>query len=399
MYNIFSIRLMEREVSTIEDCLKFGADLETELANHFCEEIEFTAQYPEDLGAVFKSKVIGTKEELHSELKVLKRHVFRTYLNRTNPDTKKSYSSKEVIMRLLHSSDESVPWASPTSVLRYVMKAFLSTIVVSCDVERLMSVFTLYDSKLNQTSKALNVEHSVIVAKETPSWELFDARAVITLWRKQKDRRKQLPPIENSPMKPHLNKCWLKPHTVLKAGHKKRKARYVKRMESEKSKEDGRNADDGDDDVGENDEAILTTDDEGSDFGEDSDEEPDADVKCDSDEDEENANDQGLGTKEANDHDLKSNSDEEEWMDSSEEDGDTKGKDEVEVMKDEKKEIGEEVIDDVTITACIQKYISYSEDDEEESKTEPQQVQRKRTKTTEDDDTLLLKKSRMECSR
>ena len=62
--------------------------------------------------------------------------------------------------------------------------------IVSCDAERLMSAFVLYDNKLNKASKGTNVEYSVIIAKETPSWELFDAEAAVQLWRLEPIDRK-----------------------------------------------------------------------------------------------------------------------------------------------------------------------------------------------------------------
>ena len=237
MYKVFSTALMEKEMTSIYDCTTFGREYEAQLVRHYCEEVHFEALYPEEKGKVFTANPIGETDQLHEELKTFKRHVFRNFLRKENPTTKKPWSSKDVVMELLNSKDESMPWASPESPLRYIMRSYLSQIVVSCDVERLMSTFVLYDSKLNQTSKSLNVEQSVIIAKETPDWNLFDAEGAATLWRLMKPRKKQFPPMGESPLAPAPNKFGVKPSSVLKAGHEKRKADHARKMKGDDSQE------------------------------------------------------------------------------------------------------------------------------------------------------------------
>ena len=86
------------------------------------------------------------------------------------------------------------------------MKSFLAQITISSDIERLMLVFALYDSKLNQASKATNVQQTVVIQKESPPWELFDANSTLTVWRKQGARKISLPPIQFNPLVPSEGK-------------------------------------------------------------------------------------------------------------------------------------------------------------------------------------------------
>ena len=110
------------------------------------------------------------------------------------------------------------------------MKSFLAQITISSDIERLMLVFALYDSKLNQASKATNVQQTVVIQKESPIWELFDANSTLTVWRKQGAHKISLPPIQFNPLVPSEGKNWLKPHSLLKEGHEKRKKRFLNRI-------------------------------------------------------------------------------------------------------------------------------------------------------------------------
>ena len=85
------------------------------------------------------------------------------------------------------------------------MKSFLAQITVSSNIDKLMFVFVLYDSKLNQASKATNVEQTVVIQKESPPQKLIS-------------------------LVPSEGKNWLRPHSLLKEGHKQRKKRFSNRM-------------------------------------------------------------------------------------------------------------------------------------------------------------------------
>ena len=58
-----------------------------------------------------------------------------------------------------------------------------------------MLAFVIYDSKLNQVSKATNVEQTVVIQKESPPREFFDANSTLTVWRKQGIHKISLPPL------------------------------------------------------------------------------------------------------------------------------------------------------------------------------------------------------------
>ena len=107
MFKVFSLQLMEKDIVNITDCLTFGREYEEELSKHYCEEATFKAEYEEDKGIIFTAAPIDRKYELHDELKLSKRHVFRNYLWKVNPCTQKPWTSKEVVMQLLQSKEES----------------------------------------------------------------------------------------------------------------------------------------------------------------------------------------------------------------------------------------------------------------------------------------------------
>ena len=49
------------------------------------------------------------------------------------------------------------------------MKACLVQVTSSCDIEQVFSVFTLYDTKLNQAATPDEVVEMIAVMKETPT--------------------------------------------------------------------------------------------------------------------------------------------------------------------------------------------------------------------------------------
>ena len=52
----------------------------------------------------------------------------------------------------------------------------------SCGIERVFSVFTLYDTTLNQAAAPDEVEEMIVIMKETPTWKKFDSMSVTIIW-------------------------------------------------------------------------------------------------------------------------------------------------------------------------------------------------------------------------
>lgn len=62
------------------------------------------------------------------------------------------------------------------------MKACLVQVTSSCDIELLFFVFTLYDTKLNQTATPDEVEEVIIIMRETPTQEKFNSTSTLIMW-------------------------------------------------------------------------------------------------------------------------------------------------------------------------------------------------------------------------
>ena len=149
MFSFFSISLLRKTVSSIDEAQTFGQTYEEMLVSYYCEEQSFVATYPEDKGEVFTSEPIGEEVEFLRGCRYYKRFVWRNFMGK-NPKTDKPWKTDEVLLKLLASDDEEITsWLPRGSVLRYVMTCCLVQVMSSADVERVMSSFDLYDNKLH----------------------------------------------------------------------------------------------------------------------------------------------------------------------------------------------------------------------------------------------------------
>ena len=80
-------------------------------------------------------------------------------------------------------------WLKPNSSLRHIIKSNLVMLTETADLERLVSVFSLQDSVLNQASKPACVQQMVMIQTESTSWQEFDAEAAVNLWALMKNRK------------------------------------------------------------------------------------------------------------------------------------------------------------------------------------------------------------------
>ena len=229
MFKFFSISLFQKSVSSIEEAHDFGMKFEEQLADYYCEEASFLANYPEDKGMLFTSPGIGSREHFSRDCRYYKRYVWRNFMDK-NPKTGKPWRTDEALLKILSSTDEDVKlWLGPQ--LRYIMSCCLVQVMSSADVERVMSTFDLYDDKLNQAAKAPTVEKMVLLMKESPSWKVFDGKSAELLWRLQKTVRKlSFPPVDILKLKPDEGKSWVKPIHEIKSGADTRKQRLLRRL-------------------------------------------------------------------------------------------------------------------------------------------------------------------------
>ena len=65
-----------------------------------------------------------------------------------NPETESPWETKDVLVSLL--TNDIPTWLQPNTVLYCIIKSFFSMVTETADIERLMSVFCLQDTKLTQ---------------------------------------------------------------------------------------------------------------------------------------------------------------------------------------------------------------------------------------------------------
>ena len=160
----------------------FGEKFEDMLSNFYCEKNCFTAQYPEATGKVFPAQPYRSQDTFQEHCLKMKQYIFRNFFSK-NKDTGKYWSTKDVLLEMLSSDDPAVfNFLPKNGVLRQVMKACLVQVTSSCGIERVFSVFTLYDTTLNQAAAPDEVEEMIVIMKETPTWKKFDSMSVTIIW-------------------------------------------------------------------------------------------------------------------------------------------------------------------------------------------------------------------------
>ena len=173
MFKFFSMSLFRKQVTSIEEAQLFGDHYQVMLADYYCEEVSFTATYPEAMGKVFTAVPLGDRSTFERHCRYYKRYLWRNFMGKNSQG--ENWKTGQVLLRILSSQDDDVlSWLPKDSVLRHSMKSCLIQVVSSSDVERVMSTFNLYDDKLNQAAKPKTVEQMIIIMKESPSWRKFD---------------------------------------------------------------------------------------------------------------------------------------------------------------------------------------------------------------------------------
>ena len=113
------------------------------------------------------------------------------------------------------------------------MKACLVQVTSSCGIERVFSVFTLYDTTLNQAAAPDEVEEMIVIMKETPTWKKFDSMSVTIIWQQTNPgwHGLSLPLIPNDKLSPCDGKFWVKPVWMIHEASLKRKQKFEAIME------------------------------------------------------------------------------------------------------------------------------------------------------------------------
>ena len=149
------------------------------------------------------------------------------------PETGVNWKTSEVLLHLLSSTESDITcWLHKGSELRYIMTSCLIQVMSSTDVEQTMSVFALFDNKLNQAARSDTIEKMVLILKELPTWKAFDPHAAFIIWKLQKAVRKySFPPMKERVLMPAEGKSWVKPISEIKSGEAVCKQRLLKRLE------------------------------------------------------------------------------------------------------------------------------------------------------------------------
>lgn len=147
------------------------------VSNFYREEVCFTAQYPEAKGHVFTLLSYGSQdsslENYNTSLKI--------YLAKTKTQGNTG-APKIFFLKYSQVSSSFTFSAKEQCTQRQVMKACLVQVTSSCDIELLFFVFTLYDTKLNQTATPDEVEEVIIIMRETPIQEKFNSTSTLIMW-------------------------------------------------------------------------------------------------------------------------------------------------------------------------------------------------------------------------
>ena len=215
MFLLFSMREFRREVSNIGNAESFGDKYVDELSEFFCKQVKFTAQWEEARGEEFCTPALGEVKDLKSQCTSFRRFVFRNFMGK-NPQTDSPWATKDVLVSLL--TKDSPSWLKPNTILYCIMMSFFSMVTETADIERLMSIFCLQDTKLTQARAPARVEQMVLIHKESPSWNDFDSFTALLIWRSLKTRKVPLPPL---PARLPTDKNWVKLPSQLKEAHNK----------------------------------------------------------------------------------------------------------------------------------------------------------------------------------
>ena len=172
-------------VNIVEKVTEFGKLYENQLIDFYLKTRTFIAEYPEAQGMEFSAAPIGDEKILRKQFRKYKLVLYHSYLS-NNPATGEPWKTCDVLTNLLFRSQNDVSvqcWLHHGTPLYHIMKCYLCQITETAEVERLMSVFGLQDSKLNQGSTPEYLEMMVIIQKESPSWQYFDSLSAGRMWR------------------------------------------------------------------------------------------------------------------------------------------------------------------------------------------------------------------------
>ena len=229
MFLFFSMNNFREHVQCLDDVLEYGSEYVEMMKAHFCQPVEFVAAYEEKRGSKFTSEPFGDADELEEQLHQLARTMYRKFHGKTNKQTNKFWTTKEVLLFVMRSN---YPWLLPGSTLHPIIRIYFSIAVETADIERLMSVFTLQDTPLNQHSTPTRVQQMVIIKKESASWKSFDYEAVLSLWQMEKPRKLLLPPVNRQSLLQE-DKELLKSARTIKERHEKRLATWKQKYGGE----------------------------------------------------------------------------------------------------------------------------------------------------------------------
>ena len=211
-------------MSNIGNAESFGDKYVDELSEFFGKQVKFTAQWAEACGEEFSTPASGKVKDHKSQCTSFRRFVFPNFMGK-NPRTGSPRATKDVLVSLL--TKDSPSWLKPNTILYRIMIPFFSMVTETPDIEHLMSIFCLQDTKLTQARAPARVEQMVLIHKESPSWNDFHSFTALLIWRSLKTRKVPLLPL---PARLPTDKNWVKPPSQLKEAHNKRQIQWEKRF-------------------------------------------------------------------------------------------------------------------------------------------------------------------------
>ena len=135
MFLLFSMWTFRKQVHDIASTESFGEEFEDMLSNFYCEEMCFTAQYPQAKGNIFTAQLYWSWDTFLEHCLKMKQHTFSNFFGK-NKNRGKYWSTKDILLEMVSSDDPAVlDFLPKNGVLRQVMNACLMQVTSSCDIE------------------------------------------------------------------------------------------------------------------------------------------------------------------------------------------------------------------------------------------------------------------------
>ena len=193
-FTLFSMTKFRREVGDGDGAENFAIKYRKQLVDCFTNPISFTAKWkspPEETNKTYTAEALCDEDELTQQITDYCLYVHRNFMDK-NPKTQKPFTTQEVLLTMI---SENHPIVEQKTSFRVVVDYYLTQMITSASVERLMSSFAYLDTAYTQNRTYENTEKTVVTYKEMPArLDKFDLDTAVYIWSTLRDRRTPIPP-------------------------------------------------------------------------------------------------------------------------------------------------------------------------------------------------------------